>query len=220
MNDIRRIDDMDISINHDEIATLLGYGDSGIPERVKAIVDEIDVTAPRLLSPACAYRVMTKDDVDSPFLRSVDDLVACLVTIGPNLESDVKRHKQNDELTRALILDVYGSAAAEATAAAANAVIVKEVDDMGLRCSRRFSPGYGGWAVDEQRWLLPVLEADALGVSLTNGCMMNPRKSITFAVTIGVDPVEMRTDDICESCGALNCRMRHTPEKCFGRNPL
>jgi hypothetical protein len=218
MEEVHRIRDLEISVVRDEISGLLGYGESDIPNRVRTMITEAEAVAPRLLSPACAYRIMANEEYpQSRYLNHVEQSAFCLVTIGAALESEVQRHKENGELARALVLDVYGSAAAEATAAAANGVIESAVSARGLRCSRRFSPGYGAWDVAEQRWILPALEADALEVTLTEGCMMNPRKSITFAVTIGDNPVEMRTADICETCGAVNCRLRHTPRKCFGK---
>ncbi|MFQ5511173.1 MAG: hypothetical protein ACE5EO_04925 [Candidatus Krumholzibacteriia bacterium] len=217
MGNVRRTADLQISIRDDEMAGLLGYPDAVLPERVRAMIAEIERRARGLLAPACAYRVMRREEYQhSRYLRAVDESVLCLVTVGGDLEREVTRHKQSGELTRALLLDTYGSAAAEAAAAAANAIIENVVGARGLRCSRRFSPGYGGWPVEEQRWILPALEADTLHVTLTEGCMMNPRKSITFAVTISEDPVEKRAVDICETCGAVNCRLRHTTHKCFG----
>jgi hypothetical protein len=218
MSTIRRDDALDISVSHGEIATLLGYGRAGIPDRVHTMIAEIEKLAPALLSPACAYRLLTNKELShSRFLHHIDRVAVCLVTIGGALEKQVKQHKERGELGRALVLDAYGSAAAEATAEAAESIIAKTVDDMGLRSSKRFSPGYAGWDVDEQKWVLPVLEGETLGVTLTEGCMMSPRKSITFAVTVGENPIEVRTDDICDACHAVNCPWKDTPEKCYGR---
>jgi hypothetical protein len=218
MNKITRILDLDINVRHDDITGLLGYGRSGVPERVQGSIGDIEDVAPQLLNPACAYRIMKHEEfAQSRFLRHVDIVGLCLVTIGGKLEDEVKHHKNKGLLGHALILDTYGSAAAEATAEVAEATISNAVADMGLRCSRRFSPGYGGWAVDEQRWIMKAIDGGSLGVTLTEGCMMQPRKSITFAVTIGENPIELRTADICDTCGAANCPSRDRPEKCFGR---
>ncbi|MDH3217490.1 MAG: hypothetical protein OEN01_14605, partial [Candidatus Krumholzibacteria bacterium] len=168
--------------------------------------------------PATAYRIMTNDEYSqSPFLHHIDQLAMCLVTIGERLEGEVQRQKEKGELGRALLFDAFGSAVAEATADAAETIIQGAVAERGLRCSQRFSPGYSGWRVDEQEWILPALDGQSLGVALTEGCMMCPRKSITFAMTIGDHPVEVRTANICDSCGAVNCPLRHTPHNCFGK---
>jgi hypothetical protein len=185
---------------------------------VQALLGDIEAVAPKLLEPACAYRFMTRGEFrQSRFLRHVDELALCLVTIGGKLEEEARTLRERGLLGHSLILDTYGSAAAEACAEAAEMIIASKVVETGLRCSRRFSPGYGAWAVDEQRWIIDAIDGASLGVTLTDGCMMRPRKSITFAVTIGKQPIELRTADICESCGAPNCPSRDRPEKCFGR---
>ena len=88
--------------------------------------------------------------------------------------------KLSGDLSHALILDSYGSAAAEAAAEAAEAMIREKISESGLKASPRFSPGYGGWNVAEQKWVFAAVEGEKLGVRLTPGQMLVPRKSITF----------------------------------------
>jgi len=177
---------------------------------VSTELEEIERIAPQLLQPVCAYRTMTNDEFfHSHFVCHISAIVVCLVTIGPKLEDMVEEFKHAGDLSRALILDSYGSAAAEAAAVAAEEMICKTVQESGLQCSRRFSPGYGGWNVAEQKWLFAAVEGGTLGVQLTEGSMLVPRKSITFAVTIGDQPVDMRNTDVCEYCGMVNCRFKH-----------
>lgn len=210
MTRIHRAEGFEISVKRDEIARCLGYGQNLIPTRVAAMIDEIEKSAPKLVEPACAYRMMTNDEYfHSHYVCHIGALVVCLVTIGPKLEEMVGEYKDAGDLSRALILDSYGSAAAEAAAQAAETIVREKVAESGLKCSSRFSPGYGGWNVAEQKWLFAALEGDALGVRLTEGCMLVPRKSITFAMTVGDQPVDMRDSEVCEYCGMVNCRFRH-----------
>jgi hypothetical protein len=199
-----------ISVEREEIARCLGYGGGRIPPRVAAMLDEIETSSAALLEPACAYRMMTSDEYfHSHYVCHVGALAVCLVTIGPKLEKVVARHREAGDLSRALILDSYGSAAAEAAADAAEKIVRARILESGLKCSPRFSPGYGGWNVAEQKWVFAALSGEALGVRLTEGCMLDPRKSITFAMTIGDQPVDMRDAEVCEYCGMVNCRFKH-----------
>jgi hypothetical protein len=199
-----------ISVSREEIARCLGYGRHQIPARVAAALGEIENTAPSFLEPACAFRMMTSDEYfHSHYVCHIGALVVCLVTIGPKLEDEIARHKDAGDLGGALILDSYGSAAAEAAAEAAEAIIRAKVGESGLKCSPRFSPGYSGWNVAEQKWVFAALRGESLGVRLTEGCMLVPRKSITFAMTIGDQPVDMRDAEVCEYCGMVNCRFKH-----------
>jgi hypothetical protein len=209
MSRVIRENDLLIATQHDEISRLLGYGGRQVPARVRRLLTEVEKEAQALLRPACAHLQLDAAAVRaSPFLRDLDAVVLCLVTIGPALEEAVDAHHHAGELSRSLVLNAYGSAAVEAVADAANGIIRREVEGRELRCSRRFSPGYGGWDVAEQRWILEALQAEQLGVTLTEGCMMVPRKSSTFAVNIGTNPMEMRHDNACDSCGLTTCNYR------------
>ena len=209
MSKIERAKGFKITVERAEITRYLGYGDNEIPPRVMTAIKEIEEIAPTLLEPVCAFRTMTHDEYyHSHFVCHISALVVCLVTIGPKLDNVVNEFKLAGDLSRALILDSYGSAATEAAAEQAEAIIGAKIEESGLKCSRRFSPGYGGWNVAEQKWLFAAVEGDSLGVSLTEGAMMNPRKSVTFAVAIGDHPVDMRNADVCEHCGMVNCRFK------------
>jgi hypothetical protein len=209
VSEIRRESGFPIEIQPGEVSGLLGYNDKPIPERVQRVLEEIETEGTPVLEPQCTILRATRDMLaGSPFLKQLEDAVLCLVTIGGGVERAMEAYDRAGEIGRALMMNVFGSAAAEATADAANAFIREDIEREGLRCTRRFSPGYGGWDVSEQRWVLPALDGASLGVSLTEGCMMVPRKSITFAVNVGKNPAEMRDDNACDGCELINCKYR------------
>lgn len=206
MEEIRRLFDLEINVKPEELHRMLGYGRNKVPDRVSEMLAEIEARKSSLVEPRCAWRYVRRHDLaHSPYLYHVDHAVLCLVTIGEKLEAAVRDYKNRGHLGRALVLDTYGSAAAEAAAEAANAIIEREITEKGMYCSQRFSPGYACWDVKEQGWILPVLESEELGVSLTEGFMMNPRKSVSFAVTCADTPVDSRHEHSCNSCGMVDC---------------
>lgn len=220
MSGRRIIDPLPCRIARREVARLLGYPPGPLPERVEDIIEEVERQAPLLVQPTGVYSLLENDDFrHSRFLGGVERVALGLVTIGDGVERAVERYREQGLLAPALIFDAFGSAAAEAAADAAEAAIRAGVERDDMRCSRRFSPGYGGWDVGEQRWIIDALTARDVGVTLTDGCMMTPRKSVTFAMTVGVEPVEMRADDICDTCNAPNCDMRGTEQRCE-RKPI
>ena len=94
---------------------------------------------------------------------------------------------------------------AESVADSANKHIEQWAQENGFQTSRRFSPGYGTWPLEEQRYVFSLLGGEPAGVKLTPGCMMIPRKSVSFAVRIG-DPGESLTpEDVCAICGLKHC---------------
>lgn len=61
----------------------------------------------------------------------------------------------------------------------------------GMKLKWRFSPGYGDWALEEQKILFPVLDcAHTIGLTLTESCMMAPVKSVTAVMAITEDDVK------------------------------
>lgn len=188
----------------------LGYGAPPSGRGARAM-QEMGRVAQVLVHTACAYRRFGATELrESPFLAEVSAAVVGLVTIGPELERQVERLQDEGAIADALVLDAYGSAYVEAAANGAADLIRAEARRQGLRCSRRFSPGYAGWDVAEQDWVLHHLEAGALGVTLTSGGMLTPRKSVTFAMTVGRQPLELRCNGRCHDCDLPHCR-HHDP---------
>jgi hypothetical protein len=206
MGEIQRLYDLEINVKPEELNRMLGYGRNKVPDRVKEMVAEVEERTRSLIEPRCAWRFVQRHDLaHSPYLYHVDHAVLCLATIGDKLEAAVQDYKDRGHLGRALVLDTYGSAAAEAAADAANAIIERDISGKGMYCSHRFSPGYACWDVKEQGWILPSLESEEIGVTLTEGFMMRPRKSISFAVTCADTPVDSRHEHSCNSCGMVDC---------------
>ena len=128
-------------------------------------------------------------------------------TVGPGLEVESARRAEDDQPLDALILDAYGSAAAEAAADALNFKLCAQARAAGVHPGARFSPGYPGWDITAQPALLALLGADALGISLTESLMMLPRKSVSFATRLRPGAPTRRDDSArrCARCGMTNC---------------
>ena len=64
----------------------------------------------------------------------------------------------------------------------------------------RFSPGYGDWSLEEQKILFPVLGcAHAIGLTLTESCMMAPVKSVTAVMAVTEDPESNGIEETLEA---------------------
>ena len=76
----------------------------------------------------------------------------------------------------------------------------------------RFSPGYGDFDIRYQEPIMRMLDcAKMIGLSMTDGCMMTPTKSVT--AVIGVSPVKERCPvQGCEACGRDDCPYRRRPD--------
>ncbi len=112
-------------------------------------------------------------------------LLAC--TIGNALEDECDRLKENDEATLAFLLDAVGGWMADYMADQTDDVIVREINRAGFGRTFRFAPGYGDFALSHQRQLLGLVEAERIGITLSETSIMHPRKSVSTVISLSVN---------------------------------
>lgn len=108
-------------------------------------------------------------------------LMVC--TIGNALKDKTAEDSNAGNMTRAVILDAIASEAVEAFADYITEILARERGLQGLRPTMRYSPGYGDLQTDIHRDLLPLLEADKIGISHhPDNFILFPEKTITAVV--------------------------------------
>jgi hypothetical protein len=206
--------DLDVDVAREEVDRYLGYRrGSRRSVKAQARLDELWPGAVALLHPRGAYRVVRSGEATAAGMPGAGGEAGVAVcTIGPALEEASAACAAKGELVDALLLDAVGSAAAEAAADSLNLVLCTVAADAGRYAAPRVSPGYGSWDVSFQRSLLALLPAAELGITLTSGQMMIPRKSVSFAVSFEERaPDGHRPGSACERCGLERCRHRLVP---------
>ncbi|MCF0209200.1 MAG: methionine synthase, partial [Bacteroidaceae bacterium] len=79
--------------------------------------------------------------------------------------------------------------------------------DKQLHHTNRFSPGYCGWHVREQKLLFSTFPlAEPCGVKLTDSCLMLPIKSVSGVIGIGENVRKL--EYTCGLCDYANCYKR------------
>lgn len=149
---------------------------------------------------ACGARFTSRDL--AAHLKGCDEALLLGATLGSRVDAAIRRLSLGS---------VAEGAAAQAVAAALIESYCDEVqarfDTGGLAQRPRFSPGYGDWDLAEQRLLFPVLNcAKLIGLTLTDGCMMAPSKSVTAVIGLSAD-VQCVWNK-CMTCGNVNCPYR------------
>ncbi|MDR3071061.1 MAG: hypothetical protein LBU29_00410 [Endomicrobium sp.] len=117
------------------------------------------------------------------------------ITIGNTLEDKRAESLRKGEIFSALILDAAGSVAAEETMILVNAQIKIYEEKNGNKLTKRYSPGYGDWVLEDNRQFLSWLGAERIGIKLNEFCQMIPEKSIS--ALIGVEKLENKKERIC-----------------------
>ena len=206
--------DLEADVTRDEVFRYLGYRrDDKRSAKAQQRLAKVWPQALSLLHARGAYRV-----VDGLAARAAGmpeagaEVGVAVCTVGPELENASTACASRGELLDALLLDAIGSAAAEAAADSLNLALCAVATEAGAYAAPRVSPGYGSWDVSFQRNVLALLPAAQLGITLTSGQMMVPRKSVSFAVSFEKSPPEAhRPGAACERCGLERCRHRLAP---------
>ena len=187
---VEKIENLKIEFDEKRILRLIGYrqGSEEIKDPIKLLIKEEKNKLEHLLHPASIYTILDYAETNQhPIFKDAEKVALCICTIGPALEEEINRLMGENEMVRALILDSLGSEAAEEAAIQSDRILVGKAREMDLWPSKRFSPGYGKWDILEQKYVFHVLPGKDIGVSLTESCMMVPRKSVSFRINFYKD---------------------------------
>lgn len=188
----------------------LGYPAGKAPHgRVAEVLDRQRKLLAGLVEPRAVYMNCSGQECfafDFPLYDR--DVVLCVVTIGSALEAKASEYAARGDVVSAFVLDTLGSVHAEGAAEAAYQQLAQVARRDGLQLGCRISPGYGTWPLSYQRAIFDVLPVERIGVHLTPGLMMVPRKSVSFAAERSPAPIRLREGDQCAYCLMPDCRYR------------
>ncbi|HVP37435.1 MAG TPA: vitamin B12 dependent-methionine synthase activation domain-containing protein [Terriglobales bacterium] len=207
----RTVRNFKITFDQKEILRLLGHTskNKGLKDGTRKLVSEMIELSSALVKPSGVYAIKEAKELPAECLfESAEKAAFCICTIGNSLEKEVGALSRKGELTKAFILDAIGSVAAESVAEYLNHVIAAEAKKKKLHCSTRFSPGYGGWKLEAQRFIFDLLPSEKIGVRLNRSFMMIPRKSVSFVVNLSRNRFKDKNSDPCKVCGLKECRFR------------
>lgn len=182
---IQKLKSFAITIPTQKICVRIGYRTSS--DRITpSVIDLIEMAKSRaheLLNPKAICRILDYAETNRhPIFAQAKKVAICICTIGPQIESESARLMKNDELMMGLILDAIGSEAVEQVARQTDRILCAKAQDMDLWPSKRFSPGYKSWSIEEQRYIFREIPGEEIGVKLNASCMMIPRKSVSFRI--------------------------------------
>ncbi len=133
-------------------------------------------------------------------LEGCSRVIALAATLGMEAENLLQRARLH-AISDALLLDALGSAAVERLCDLLCEELAARLAPEKL--TARFSPGYGDFPLSQQRELCEVLNVGRiLGISLTPGDLMIPRKSVTALIGVSASPAHAEGGKTagCGSC--------------------
>jgi len=113
-----------------------------------------------------------------------------------------------------MILDAIGSAAVSELSEQLGQRVFDWASKRNLYASRAFVPGSGAtdWPLDHQRLIFTNLQADQIEVRLTEHLLMQPRKTVSFIMSIGSKLEQTLSCFSCRGCNRLDCAYRNEPD--------
>jgi hypothetical protein len=107
-------------------------------------------------------------------------------TSGTGIMDAISTASQTHDLTRAVVLDATASEMTDAGLTWIMSYIDTELRRSAQGLTRkRFSAGYGDFALENQKAIYDLLRLENIGVAITDTCILVPEKSVTAIAGIG-----------------------------------
>ncbi len=145
------------------------------------------------------------------FIGAANRVAVFTVTVGREISGFAQQDGLAGDVFAQWVADAYGSWAAEA---AADRLMesVRQHAHRGEALTPRFSPGYCGMDMTQQRALFQMVQADAVGIKLLPSLLMYPLKSISGIVGIGPKGAVDVQGLPCDRCDRMTCHMRRASD--------
>lgn len=221
----------DLDITNRNLAIQMGYGDIMPDDDVMQEVEDIKTEVRSFLKPRFCFTIITNASLDvaertlsvrqdvfqvgriiTSQLCGAEAYAFFVATSGKAFESFQRRLEREGDMLRVFIADAMGSVIAEKTADVMERWLQIFINARGWKHTNRFSPGYCGWHVSQQRMLFSLFnEEEPCGVKLTDSSLMLPIKSVSGV--IGVGPGVKKLEYTCGLCDYAKCYKRRKPQK-------
>lgn len=163
---------------------------------IRAAAQDMIAAAENLIDPRVAFVRREVERVDPETLTLTDgptfhgrcfvthlshalEAVCFVATLGPALDERVTALADADDLLEAVFLEAAGWLAIEKLLRAFRGHLRARVRPTRQRLSPRLGPGFLDWALTEQPALFSVFRGASLPVSVSEYCVMTPKKSIS-----------------------------------------
>jgi hypothetical protein len=146
-------------------------------------------------------------------LKGADSIALMAVTLGHECERKLLQLEAKS-ISDAVCFNSATIALTEEVADRCQSEIAEIYRKDGYFINARYSPGYGDFPLSQQKDVLKLLEAEVkLGITLTEGDLMLPRKSVTAVLGLFKEEQEHHTS--CLSCVMRDsCQFRKSGEHC------
>jgi len=118
-------------------------------------------------------------------LRNCEEVFLMAATAGSEIIEAIVKDTERGRLTRGVILDAVASEMVDASLDWIADYYNRQVRRENRRLTkRRFSCGYGNFAIENQKTIHDILELNTIGITITENFILVPEKSVTAVAGI------------------------------------
>jgi hypothetical protein len=211
---------METAINEKEVLRYLGYRGSKADERVSSLIAELIGLFTESVIPKSVYGIWDCqiDSFTTAFggmtvksknlachLVNCRRVVLLAATLGTQADALIRRLSIQD-MEKAVIAQAVCAAMIEAYCDIIENEIFQKTELSGLYKMSRFSPGYGDFDISHQREIIDLLNCSRIALTLTDGYMLTPSKSVTAVIGFSKERKEVFSK--CGYCADKECVAR------------
>lgn len=206
-----------------ETLRYLGYRGQEIDQQTQKLLDEVILEIERDSLPKSVYQeypcqvkgnqiavghlTITSTNL-AKNLKGCEYVVLLAATIGRAADFMIKKYSVAN-IAKAAVTQAAGAACIESYVDEVEAVIRQEAMKRGMYLRPRFSPGYGDFPLEYQKDIFEILECSKrIGVTLTEGNLMMPSKSVTALIGLTTKERESCQMKTCMQCEKTDCEFR------------
>jgi hypothetical protein len=179
-----------------------------VQEAIRAILplltDNPGITGGYILRKAGEIHLDTGVQIAN-YMKDAEYLALFVCTAGTIFTELTERYNQKNDYLEAFVADAIGSLTVEKAMDQIQMQLEQSMQAENLQISNRYSPGYCGWPVADQRELFEQIGVP-VPVSLTESCLMLPIKSVSGIMGVGARV--RKRPYACQICKNKNCTYR------------
>ncbi|MCO8194479.1 vitamin B12 dependent-methionine synthase activation domain-containing protein [Anaerofustis sp. NSJ-163] len=205
-----------------EAIRYLGYKNNQVDNGTLNLINNSFEELKEIVSEKLIYRVFKLDITDEYIkigqmkiksknlmknLNGCDEVIVLGATLGIQVDFLIRRYS-NVQMAKAVVLQACAAALLEEYLDNWQYQKQKEYEIKNRYLKARFSPGYGDFDIQHQEMLLRMLDsAKTIGLTMTQGYMLTPSKSVTALIGISKEKGSCLKQG-CETCGKKDCEFR------------
>lgn len=206
-------------LSRSEAKRYLGGAKITLDEKMISLFDSCEKEVIERANPKYLYKIidLPNDEITAGediknHLSGCEKAALICATLGADIDRMI-RVSQISDMSRAVVLDSFSSVAIEQVCRKLDDILAEKYPEYNF--TFRFSPGYGDYPIELQKYFLSELDAPRkIGLGTNENYLLTPTKSVTAIAGMSKTPIERKKRG-CAVCNMRDrCQYRRNGEHC------